>query len=265
MPILFDLDGVFYQGNKPIEGSSDVYEWVKNEKIDHLFVTNTTSSSRSAIVSKLAKFNIYTSKEHILTPIVAMVHWLRNHPAKHKIALYLAETTQSEFSDLLPEENKHETVSDVIIGDLAEGWTYNRLNQIFRILMQHPTPNFFALGMTRYNMAEDGLRLDVAPFIVALEYATGIQAHNMGKPAQSFFDTAVDILGGTSNTTFMIGDDIYGDVDGAQSAGLKGILVKTGKYLPGDLAQGIQPYAILDSINDLPDWWKKVMQVHELY
>lgn len=28
----------------------------------------------------------------------------------------------------------------------------------------------------------------------------------------------------------MIGDDIVGDVGGAQSAGLRGILVRTGKY-----------------------------------
>ena len=32
----------------------------------------------------------------------------------------------------------------------------------------------------------------------------------------------------------MIGDDAEADVEGAISAGLRGILVRTGKYRPGD-------------------------------
>ncbi len=32
----------------------------------------------------------------------------------------------------------------------------------------------------------------------------------------------------------MIGDDILGDVGGAQKAGLRGILVRTGKFRPSD-------------------------------
>jgi len=258
MPILFDLDGVFYQGNKAIDGSSEIAEWVKDNNIAHLFVTNITSCPRSALVSKLANYNIHTTEDHILTPVVAMVHWLKRHPPKHKIALFLPESTKHEFSDFLWQENELESVSEIIIGDLGETWSFDRLNQAFRILMQQPTPHFFALGMTRYSLAEDGLRLDVAPFIVALEYATGLQAQIMGKPAKSFFKTAVDILGSTADKTIMIGDDIHGDIDGAQHAGLKGVLVKTGKYLPTDMAQGIQPFAILDSINDLPDWWKQL-------
>lgn len=32
----------------------------------------------------------------------------------------------------------------------------------------------------------------------------------------------------------MIGDDIESDVGGAQACGLRGVLVKTGKFRPGD-------------------------------
>jgi ribonucleotide monophosphatase NagD (HAD superfamily) len=53
----------------------------------------------------------------------------------------------------------------------------------------------------------------------------------------------------------MIGDDIRGDIDGAQAAGIKTVLVRTGKFRPADLEQGITPYAILDSVAALPAWW----------
>jgi ribonucleotide monophosphatase NagD (HAD superfamily) len=53
----------------------------------------------------------------------------------------------------------------------------------------------------------------------------------------------------------MIGDDIVGDVQGAQRAGLKAALVKTGKFRPGDLQLGIEPDLTLESIASLPAAW----------
>lgn len=55
----------------------------------------------------------------------------------------------------------------------------------------------------------------------------------------------------------MIGDDIAGDIQGAQHAGLKGVLVRTGKFRASDIDLGIHPDAIIDSIADLPTWWDK--------
>lgn len=53
----------------------------------------------------------------------------------------------------------------------------------------------------------------------------------------------------------MVGDDIVGDVGGAQRAGIAGVLVRTGKFRPGDLEGEIKPDGLLDSIAELPKWW----------
>ncbi|MCY0867599.1 MAG: HAD hydrolase-like protein [Aquificaceae bacterium] len=50
----------------------------------------------------------------------------------------------------------------------------------------------------------------------------------------------------------MVGDDIEFDVKGAQDAGIRGVLVKTGKFRPEDLKKGIEPFAILESVAELP-------------
>ncbi len=57
----------------------------------------------------------------------------------------------------------------------------------------------------------------------------------LGKPAQAFFDAALARLGVSAEQTAMVGDDIRADIGGAQAAGLGGILVRTGKFRPGDL------------------------------
>jgi len=257
VPILFDLDGVFYQGSQAIEGGAEVALWVQKNNIPHLFITNTSSKPRSALLSKLASFGINTDESHIFTPPIATAHWLRQQSLEHEIALFMPEATQADFAGFDIWQGGDKPVSAIIIGDLGEQWTFQVLNKAFRLLMQQSQPQFIALGMTRYWQAGDGLRLDVAPFIVALEYATGIKAQVMGKPASAFFQSAIDILGSTAEQTIMIGDDIRSDVAGAQNAGLQGVLVKTGKYRPDDLQQGIQPDAILSSIRDLPEWWNQ--------
>ncbi len=53
----------------------------------------------------------------------------------------------------------------------------------------------------------------------------------------------------------MVGDDIVGDVGGAQGAGIAGVLVRTGKFREDDLGGAIRPHAVLDSIAQLPAWW----------
>jgi ribonucleotide monophosphatase NagD (HAD superfamily) len=50
----------------------------------------------------------------------------------------------------------------------------------------------------------------------------------------------------------IIGDDIDSDVGGGQQAGLKGILVKTGKYRQAYAETSpVKPDLVIDSIKDL--------------
>ena len=72
-----------------------------------------------------------------------------------------------------------------------------------------------------------------------------------------FYKAAMSLLG--KKKIYMIGDDIYGDIEAAQKAGLKAILVRTGKFTPADLEHGIKPKAVIDSIADLPEWWQMHM------
>jgi HAD superfamily hydrolase (TIGR01458 family) len=255
--ILFDLDGVIYLGEQLIDGAVAALDWVRARQIPHLFVTNTTSRPRSALCSKLADMGISVVADRILSPPVAAVHWLHNNTSG-PVALFIPEATQTEFSSLpLWGGNTDEAVGSVVIGDLGRRWDFALLNSAFRLLMQQPAPCLVALGMTRYWKTPDGLQLDAGPFVAALQYASGVEPLVTGKPAAAFFHSGAEALGVRPSQVLMIGDDIRGDVGGAQQAGLKGLLVQTGKYQPADLVGEIQPDAVLASVADLPDWWQQ--------
>ncbi len=255
--ILFDLDGVLYQGNKAIEGAADAVNWFYSNNIPHLFLTNTTSKPRAELVNKLSEFGIQSNQEDFLTPPVAAKQWLQK---KHlnTIALYVPDCTKEEFSGftLVTEENRK--VDAVVIGDLGEQWTFTIMNTIFRLLINNPQAKLIALGMTRYWRAPRGLQLDVGPMIKAFEYAADKTSIVTGKPAKEFFHAAIALLNNQKGIV-MIGDDIRGDIEASQQAGLKAIQVKTGKFTEADLKLGITPDAMLDSIALLPAWWEKNM------
>src|SRR5262249_17478241 len=129
----------------------------------------------------------------------------------------------------------------------------------FRLLYSIPDCQLIALGLTRFWQKQDGVALDTAPFVAALECATGKKALVFGKPAEAFFHAAAIKLGIPPAELLMIGDDIVTDVGGAQQSGLKGALVKTGKFRPENLNGPIRPNFLFDSVSVLPSHWKQIV------
>ena len=254
--LLIDLDGVMYQGGRLVAGAIDTLDWIRQQQIPHLFVTNTTSRSRDDLLQKFKALGFSAGVDEIMTPVVAASQWLEDHNL-HRVALFVPAPTQRDFGDVDAVSLDHETAVDaVVIGDLGEAWDFQLLNRAFRFLMQEPRPELIALGMTRYWRSDDGLQLDVAPFIKALEHAASCEARVVGKPARAFFSASLASIDCKADHALMIGDDIVGDIDAAQKCGIRGIQVRTGKFREADLGGEIKPFAVLDSIADLPAWWQ---------
>lgn len=239
-----------------IDGAVQAVRWCEQESIPHLFVTNTSSRPRRALAERLLALGLRVSSEQIFAPPVAAREYLIARDSMPS-ALFVREATLEDFEGLERLDEEAESgARSVVVGDIGKGWDFATLNRAFRLLMAEPKPTLVALGMSRYAEGDGGLVLDVAPFIKALEHAADCQAVVMGKPARAFFDSALRELGVRASEAVMIGDDIRGDVGGAQAAGLTGILVRTGKFREKDLSGQVQPDAVLDSVADLPRWWE---------
>jgi HAD superfamily hydrolase (TIGR01458 family) len=134
----------------------------------------------------------------------------------------------------------------VLVGDLGNGFTYERLNPAFRHLMGGA--ELLALQKNRYWRTDAGLALDAGPFVAALEFASGKNASVVGKPEQEFFRIALEDLGLRADEVAMVGDDVEADVVGAKRAGLVSIQVRTGKWQ----ADAGEADLVIDSVANLP-------------
>lgn len=252
--VLFDLDGVFYEGDRVIPGAVDALDEIRRRGLPYLLVTNTTSRPRSALVEKLAGFGLEVTGDEILTPTVAAGDWIREQGGG-PVASFLDAATAEDLGELdWLDASAESGAGAVVVGDLGSAWDFATLNRAFRLLMAEDAPHLVALGMTRYWKAPDGLRLDTAPFVVALEHAAGVEAKVLGKPSARFFEATLARLGVAADEAVMVGDDVRSDIGGAQEAGLAGVLVRTGKFREADLRGSVRPDGVIDSVAALPDW-----------
>ena len=88
--------------------------------------------------------------------------------------------------------------------------------------------------------------------MAALEYASGRRATGVGKPERAFFELALQNLGISPGAVAMVGDDPELDIAGARAAGLRAILVETGRYRSGAQLP-TRPDLILQSVARLPE------------
>jgi HAD superfamily hydrolase (TIGR01458 family) len=258
--LLIDLDGVVYDADRPIPGAAEAIAAIRRRRVPLLFVTNTTSRPRAALVEKLGRFGIPATADDLWTPAAAARSWLGEH-VRGPVAVFTPEALLADFAGLELLDGRAESgAAAVVIGDLGERWDFPTLNRAFRLLHSNPQARLAALGMTRYWKSADGVSLDVAPFVKALEHASDRQAVVLGKPAEEYFRAAAEKLGLPPGDLLMIGDDIQGDVGGAQRAGLRGALVRTGKFREADLRGEIEPDAVLTSLAEAPGLFEELSE-----
>ncbi len=224
--VLLDLSGVVFDGDAVIAGAVESIGRLRASGRPVGFVTNTTSQPLRMLHDKLRRLGIEASKDDLFTPATA---------ARQRIQARGLSPHLLVHPDLLEDFGPVPTGAPdaVIVGDAGHGFTFDALNEAFRLIESGAA--FIALARNRTFRDGDGrMCLDAGPFVAALEYATRREAELIGKPSASFYEAARGALGTPADETVMVGDDVESDVEGALSAGMHGILVRTGKYAKGD-------------------------------
>jgi HAD superfamily hydrolase (TIGR01458 family) len=245
--LVVDLDGTLYVGENVLPGVKDALAELRTAGLPMRFLTNTTSKPLSAILAKLDAMELGIESDTIFTAPKVAANVLRSRGVGRALFL-LKDDVLADMDGIEPVEKGAQAV---VVGDMGEAFTYERLNAAFRLILDGA--EFYALAENRMYRHADGMCLDVGAFVRALEYATRREAILLGKPAPAFFETAVEALGLSPAEVMSIGDDLEGDVGGGQGAGLKGVLVRTGKYRDEELrSSSVRPDFVIDSFADVP-------------
>jgi len=250
--ILLDVDGVLHVSGEPIAGAASAVRRLRDNGHRIRFVTNSTIRSRAQLAEQLREMGIELEDDELQTTGSVAAKQLAG---KRVLAL----TMPGILDDLEGLQLVGMNVDAVLIGGADEGeetgrvFSYLNLNRAFHEL--EAGAELYCLHKNKWWQTGDGPRLDTGAFVAGLEYAADTEAIVLGKPSAAYFAAALEALDADPELTWMVGDDLEGDVVGAHTHGMKTILVRTGKFRPDEVERSrLQPDAIISSVAQLPDW-----------
>jgi HAD superfamily hydrolase (TIGR01458 family) len=222
IPVLIDFDGVIKLGNNIAGDAGEFFTFLNQNDFPFYVISNSTLRTSDTMLQFIRKNGININIP-AMTAVDATLNYVKEN--YRKVSVYCRPNIKPLFSDFDVDDNPEA----VVLGDIADKWTYETMNEIFRKVWNGA--DIIAMHKNRY-WEPDGktLTMDAGAFITAIEYAASKEAILIGKPSPIYFQTALKQLGFKAGTEFiMIGDDVESDIAAAQTIGGKGILIYTGK------------------------------------
>jgi HAD superfamily hydrolase (TIGR01458 family) len=247
------MDGVLTISGRALPGAADAVAALRSGGRQLRIVTNTSSRSRAQIVGDLASAGIEIDDEELVTAVSAAADLLRRTmPGARAHLLGDAEAIRSDIDAVQWVDENASDVDVVVVTGADSSFAFDRLNKVVRMLVAGAALVAVHRGLTW--MTADGLCMDAGGYLLGLEAATGVSATITGKPSPEFFAAALSSAGSAPADTVMIGDDLVNDVLAAQQLGIRGVLVRTGKFRQAQLdASATQPALVVESIAAVPE------------
>jgi HAD superfamily hydrolase (TIGR01458 family) len=252
--VLVDIDGVLHVSGEPIPGAPDAVRAILDSGHRLRFVTNNTTRSRAQLAEELREMGFELTEDEIETTPLAAAKLL----AGRRVLALTMNAVRPDLASRVELVDGAEADA-VLLGGADESeetgrvFAWENLNRAFAALTNGA--RLVCLHRNRWWQTARGPLLDAGAYVAGLEYAAGVDAEVVGKPSRAYFEAALAELGAEPGETVMVGDDVESDVGGAKSVGMRGVLVRTGKFTEEALGQAEpKPDAVLDSLRDLPEW-----------
>ncbi|KAK4705112.1 4-nitrophenyl phosphatase, partial [Phenoliferia sp. Uapishka_3] len=273
--ILFDCDGVIWEGDHLIDGAKETLAWLRKEGKRIFFVTNNATKSRAENKKKFDKMGIECTVDEIFSSAYASAAYLKNilhFPADKRVYVigekgiedeldsvgvkYAGGTDPADnvFIDLMDFSS---ITADPSIGAVLCGldmhFNYKKVAKAHRYLKENPGCHFLATNMdstfpTHGNIYPGG-GATVAPLIMC----SGKNPIVVGKPEKAMMDCILETNHLDKSRTLMVGDRLDTDILFGHTSGISTLMVLTGINSKADFeAEGAVavPTYVVNSLGD---------------
>lgn len=249
--VFLDIDGVLVVSWEPLPGAVEAVRALREHGLVLQFLTNTTSRTAFDVLSALRRAGFEVDASELTTAAIATAGYLAAHYPGAR-CLVLNDGPLDDLGDVRFAEDG-EPVDVVVIGSAGPSFEWHAINRAARAVLDGA--ELIGMHGTATWRTAEGICVDGGAYVAALERATGVRATVIGKPASAMFVEALARAGVDATHAIMVGDDLAADVLAAQALGIRGVLVRTGKFRSETLrAARTAPDAVLGSVADLPSW-----------
>lgn len=253
--LIIDIDGVLWKGREALPGVLAFFDFLHRHQIPFIIASNNSSRPASFIIDRLAQMHIRLDAREVLTSAEATAVFLPRLVGKNaRVFLIGGEGIRDVLGRAgftIVQEN-----ADAVVVGLDRELTYAKLERAsFEI---RRGAKFIGTNADNTYPTDEGLAPGSGAILAALQAATDMAPTIIGKPERAMFDIALEQMHSEPRSCAMLGDRLDTDIEGAQRAGLKSILVLTGVTTRELLAVStIQPDFTFENLDALREDWEQ--------
>lgn len=203
-----DMDGVIYHGNKLIPGVKEFVDWLKKEKKQFIFLTNSSERTPKELQEKLSRLGISVDRSHFYTSALATAAFLASQRPKGSAyiigeaglinALYNVGYTMNNVDP------------DYVVMGESKSYSYERIEHAVNLVIKGA--KLIGTNPDVTGPVENGIAPATKALISPIELATGKNAYFVGKPNPLMMRIALKKLGLRREDSIIIGDRMDTDI-----------------------------------------------------
>lgn len=248
---LFDLDGTMYEGTRVIESAVTFVNWLAEQGVPYLFVSNNSTKSAQQVADKLQAIGcLHVSENQVITSAQVAASTVAAEFSGVPTLMIGESGLRNELLAVGTKLMEDETLAEVVVVGLDTQVTYEKLAQATVAIRRGAT--FIATNRDTNIPTERGLLPGAGSLIQLLVTATGVEPRVMGKPEPAIMMAALQRLGLSECEVVMVGDNYQTDILAGINANIDTLWVDTGIHRRAYIqAQSVQPTHL---VNDLLEW-----------
>jgi NagD protein len=247
---LTDMDGVLVHEGQPVPGAKEFLARLRQAGKRFLVLTNNSMYTPRDLHVRLRAAGLDVPVDCIFTSALATAQFLdvqRPHGSAYVLGEAGLTTALHEIGYILTDLDPEY----VVLGE-TRTYSFTAITRAIRLITNGA--RFIATNPDPIGPSAEGALPATGSVAALITKATGVEPYFVGKPNPLMMRTALNTVGGHSETTAMIGDRMDTDVVSGMEAGLYTILVLTGVTTEGEIERyPFRPQRVADSIADLVD------------
>lgn len=220
-----DLDGTMYAGTRVIDGAKEFIDYLAQEQIPYLFVTNNASKTPEEVSDKLTKMGFVSRPENVVTSAMATASYINEESPGASVYCIGGSGIKTALKEegLVLKEDEH--VDYVVIG-LDVDINYEKL--AIACLAVRNGAKFISTNPDLSIPTERGFLPGNGALTSAVSVSTGVTPQFIGKPNAPIMDKAIKMIGLDKSEVVMVGDLYMTDIMSGINAGIDTLHVQTG-------------------------------------
>jgi len=245
---LTDMDGVLVHEEVPLPGAADFIEALKATGRRFLVLTNNSIFTPRDLRARLLGSGIDVPEDAIWTSALATAEFLadqRPGGSAYVVGEAGLTTALHDVGYVMTDRNP----DYVVLGE-TRTYSFEAITRAIRLI--EAGARFIATNPDPSGPSQHGTLPATGSVAALISTATGRRPYFVGKPNPLMMRTALNRIGGHSETTAMVGDRMDTDMISGLEAGLQTFLVLTGSTR-ADQVEGFpyRPTKVVDSVQDL--------------